>query len=232
MARVLILSGGGRYSDPWHPFPTTSQIIASALAEAGHEVEVSDRVEQRLCELTPGSIDVLLTDIGNAAADNVEVPTWDEPDPERYATAMQNLVAYRDSGGGLVGVHVSATAWPDEPEWANFLGGRWVRGTTMHPPLGPASIEVIDRDHPVTTGVASFETEDEKYTYLHVHDGVRVLAQHTYEGKPQPLVWAHETPAGGRVVYTALGHDEGAYEAPEVLRIIGQGVDWVTAARG
>ena len=203
MARVLILSGGGRYSDPWHPFPKTSQIIASALTEAGHEVEVSDRVEQRLSELAPGSIDVLITDIGNAAADNVEVPAWDEPDPERYATAMQNLVAYRDSGGALVGVHVSSTAWPDEPEWANFLGGRWVRGTTMHPPLGPASIEVIDRDHPVTSGVASFETEDEKYTYLHVHEGVRVLAQHTYEGEPQPRLGAPDPRGRPRGVHRA-----------------------------
>src|SRR5699024_10943285 len=182
-------------------------------------------------ELAPGSIDVLLTDIGNAAADNVEVPAWDEPDPGRYAAAMQNLCAYRDSGGALVGSHVSATAWLDEPEWAHFLRGRWVRGQTMLPPLGPASIEVIGPDHPVTSGVASFETEDVKYTHLHVHDGVRVLAQHTYEREPQPLVWAHQTPAGGRVVYTALGHDEGAYEAPEVLRIIRNGVDWVTAAR-
>src|SRR5690625_3068438 len=88
VAKVLILSGGGRYADPWHPFEETSQLIAAELAGAGHEVEVSDRVEERLEQLSPGSIDVLITDLGNASAENVEVPEWDQPDLERYARAM------------------------------------------------------------------------------------------------------------------------------------------------
>lgn len=33
--RALILSGAGRYADPWHPYAETSARLASLVAEAG-----------------------------------------------------------------------------------------------------------------------------------------------------------------------------------------------------
>jgi hypothetical protein len=42
MARSLILSGGGEYRDPWHPFAATSERLAGLLAALGHAVEVSE----------------------------------------------------------------------------------------------------------------------------------------------------------------------------------------------
>jgi uncharacterized protein len=32
MAEVLIISGAGSYSDPWHPFADTSQRLADIIA--------------------------------------------------------------------------------------------------------------------------------------------------------------------------------------------------------
>lgn len=58
MPRSLILSGGGEYSDPWHPFAATSARVAALLAAIGHEVEVSDLVDERYCHLrvAPGIV--------------------------------------------------------------------------------------------------------------------------------------------------------------------------------
>jgi uncharacterized protein len=63
MTRSLILSGGGEYSDPWHPFAATSERIASLLAELGHDVEISDLVADRVADL--GEWDMIVV---NAAA--------------------------------------------------------------------------------------------------------------------------------------------------------------------
>lgn len=50
-ARITVISGSGRYADPWHPFAETSQRIAGILRDAGHDVTVSDDVDARLAAL-------------------------------------------------------------------------------------------------------------------------------------------------------------------------------------
>jgi uncharacterized protein len=51
VTRSLILSGGGEYRDPWHPFAATSRRIADLLASLGHEVEISESVADRVADL-------------------------------------------------------------------------------------------------------------------------------------------------------------------------------------
>ena len=51
MTKSLILSGGGQYADPWHPFAATSQRIAGLLAGLGHDVEISELVADRVADL-------------------------------------------------------------------------------------------------------------------------------------------------------------------------------------
>src|SRR5690348_18076292 len=63
MTRSLILSGGGAYADPWHPFAATSQRIARILESLGHDVEVNDLVADRVADL--GGYDLIVV---NAAA--------------------------------------------------------------------------------------------------------------------------------------------------------------------
>jgi hypothetical protein len=38
MAEVLIISGAGCYSDPWHPFADTSRSLANIISGLGHDV--------------------------------------------------------------------------------------------------------------------------------------------------------------------------------------------------
>ena len=52
------------------------------------------------------------------------------------------LLAHLDGGGGLLGMHVAATSFTTMPRWPEILGGHWVRGTTMHPPLDLARIRL------------------------------------------------------------------------------------------
>jgi hypothetical protein len=46
--QALVLSGGGRYADPWHPFAETSGALAGILGESGFGVEIADGVDAAL----------------------------------------------------------------------------------------------------------------------------------------------------------------------------------------
>ena len=48
MARVTVVSGSGRFADPWHPLAETSARVADVLRGAGHEVTVTDDVDGTL----------------------------------------------------------------------------------------------------------------------------------------------------------------------------------------
>lgn len=217
VSQVLVLSGAGAYADPWHPFAETSALIAQVLTEAGHDVEVSEQVEARLADLD--GVDVLVVNAGDPGRDG-------QPASELVPAARAGLRAYRRRGGGIVAVHAAASTLPHVDEWAEAIGGRWVRGTSMHPEIGDAQIQVRDAAHPVTSGLDDFVTFDERYSYLELGAHATVLASHSHDGIDHPMVWATES-GNAHSVYIGLGHDARAYDAPETRRLLAQAVGWV-----
>src|SRR4029453_4419982 len=122
MAEILIISGAGCYSDPWHPFADTSQRLADIIAALGHEVTISEAVEQALAN--PGQPDLIVVNIGNPR----------EARPQSRIDAVERgLDRHLQRGGALLGVHVSATSMTTMTGWSQILGGHWVRGRTLHP---------------------------------------------------------------------------------------------------
>ena len=94
MAEVLIISGAGCYSDPWHAFADTSRCLADIIAGLGHDVTVSEAVEHALAE--PGEPDLLVINIGN--------PREARPQSNIDA-AERGLEGHLARGGALLGVH-------------------------------------------------------------------------------------------------------------------------------
>ena len=219
--RAVIASGAGRYADPWHPFPETSARVAGVLRSAGFKVEVDEDVDARLAGLRgAGSAELLVLNIGNPGDDR-----RDDAD----AASRAGLLAHLAAGRPLLALHVSSTSLPTIPEWESVLGGIWVRGTTFHPEYGTARVEIVDRGHPITAGLADFELSDEKYTALRVSPEVHVLAQHTLEGAAHPLVWTHRY-GSADVVYDALGHDAASFDSPEHRELLARAARWLTRA--
>ena len=216
-ARAVIVSGAGRYADPWHPFAETSARLAELLGEAGIAAEVDDDVDARLAD--PGDVDLLVVNIGN--------PGDTAPADE---AARRGLLGHLERGGGLLAVHAAATSLPGVPEWEAILGGIWVRGTTHHPPYGPAQIHLCDDQHPITAGLRDFELADERYTAMRVSGEVRVLADHELEDdrSRHPLLWTHRY-GPARIVYDALGHDAASYDSAEHREIVRRAARWLTA---
>ena len=216
---ALVVSGAGPYVDPWHDFAATSARLAAILEGLGHRVDITGEVEDALAD--PGDVRLLVVNIGNPA----------EPrSPERMVAAAAGLARHLAGGGGLLGIHCSSTSLTGMREWPGILGGRWVRGRTMHPPQDECVVSTTPAAHPITGGLTDFTVVDERYSYLETTPDVTVLYEHRFEDEAHPLVWAREA-GPGRVVYDALGHHVGSYDAPGHRALLERAMEWLTGAR-
>jgi type 1 glutamine amidotransferase len=224
--KALLLTGAGRYSDPWHPFAETSQALAELLREAGFDVEIPADVDSALEGLTALDLPVLL-------AVNVGLPRDDRPSPGTPEAAA-GLRRWLESGGPMLVSHASSTSFLDLPEWEEGLGGCWIRGTSMHPEYGTARIHLQGGSDPVVANIPDFDLMDERYSYLRTAPGITVHASHSYEGREHPVMWSlHRgaSPRGstGRTFYDALGHDAASYESPEHRELLLRAISWLAA---
>jgi type 1 glutamine amidotransferase len=217
MTRILIVSGGGDFTDPWHPFAETSGLIRQILDAPGRLIDVSMNVGNSLAGLADADArpDLVVVNAGNA----------ERPHPSDTAS-MDGLQSYLGAGLPLLIMHVAATAFPQEERWESILGGRWVRGTTMHPDWDHELIHVETDAHPIVAGVTDFSIWDERYSYLRTAADVRGLAWHEHDGLRHPILWARQHGAAS-VVYDALGHERQSYESPEHQQILRNSANWL-----
>ncbi|MET9483091.1 ThuA domain-containing protein [Streptomyces sp. NPDC006638] len=216
---VVVLSGEGQHSDPWHPLQETSAALAGVLGEE-NEVTVVTSLDDLGARI--GSADVLAV---NASADRAE-PV---PDDAAFGRLLDGFLG---RGGGLLAMHSSAVAFPGLPAWRSALGGTWKPGTSFHPPIGRTLIRKSALPHPLTEGLDEFWIFDERYTDLDFDPDVRLspLYTHTENGATHPLVWTR-TVGESRVLYDALGHDVRSFEAPEHVELLRRAVRWLSPRR-
>lgn len=212
--RAVVVSGSGRYADPWHDFPTTSLALAGIVREAGFDTEIDEHVDERLAAV--GDVDLLVLNIGDPH----------DADPADAATRA-GLLAHLAAGRPLLAAHVSSTSLRFVAEWETILGGVWVRDTTFHPDYGPGRVEIADHDHPITRGLADFDIEDELYTDMRLAADLHTLTLHRHEGAAHPLMWTHRF-GEAAVVYDALGHDAASYESATHRELLRRATLWLT----
>jgi hypothetical protein len=218
--RALILSGTGRYADPWHPFAATSEALAGLLREAGFGVDMADDVDTALAGLAASGLpDLLVVNVG--------LPRDGRPSPGT-PDASAGLRRWLADGRPLLVSHVSSTSFLDSPEWPDALGGRWVRGRSMHPDYGPAAVHVLPESGALVKGIPDFELPDERYSYLQTAAAITVHATHTHEGLEHPLMWSMDR-MPGRTFYDALGHDAASYQSPEHRELMLRAIAWLAA---
>jgi type 1 glutamine amidotransferase len=140
------------------------------------------------------------------------------------------LRAFMAAGGGWVGVHAAADTEDGWPWYETLVGARFAR----HPPVQPASVRVVDRDHPATARLpAVWARTDEWYDFRRNPRGrVRVLAtldESSYRGggmgADHPIAWCHGT-GQGRAFYTAGGHTAASWAEPRFLAHVAGALRW------
>lgn len=213
--RAVIASGSGRYADPWHLFRHTSARLAEILREDGWDVAIVDDPDRALTSLEGAAL--LIVNAGDP---------WRGGESGRGAdpVAEAGLSAAIDRGIGIIAVHIALASLRDYPRWRETIGGEWEEGTSWHPPIRDVVVPVLDREHPVTAGLAHVAAFDELYTDLAVDPGVRVLAAHERDAASHPLVWVREDPT--RVVVTAFGHEERAYDSGSLRTLVREAARW------
>jgi len=220
MTTTLIVSGGGDFTDPWHPFEATSELLRDLLADEGHEATVTTEVIRTLTALGD-TADADLPELVVINAGNAERPTAGDDD------AIAGLERYLATGRPLLVMHVATTAFPEVDAWEEIVGGRWVRGTTMHPDWDHGTVHVATDAHPIVAGIHDFAIWDERYSYLRVGAGIVPLATQEHDGIEHPILWAKHY-GGARVVYDALGHEPRSYESEPHRQILRNAAAWLT----
>jgi type 1 glutamine amidotransferase len=144
------------------------------------------------------------------------------------------------AGGGYLGVHSAADTEYDWPFYGALVGAYF----KAHPAIQAASVKIEVTDHPATVGLPSpWSRSDEWYDFrTNPRAAVEVLAtvdESTYAGATMgttmgttmggdhPIAWSHATAAGGRALYTAMGHTQASYADPAFRQHLVGALRWV-----
>ncbi len=217
-ARVLIVTGEDYAGHDWKA--TTPVLAAAIAADPRLEVDVHDDLT------TLGALDLT-----PYAALVLHFKNYDPAVPGR--PGLDALVRHAEAGSGLVLVHFACGAFEEfRDEYAELVGRIWFGaqpppGRHQHDPHGAFTVEVADSAHPITCGLADFETTDELYTCLEGDVPVEVLFEglSVRDGVKYPLAFVHH-PGAGRVFHCVLGHDTAALENPPVAELYRRGTAW------
>ena len=210
--RVVIITGRDY---PGHKWKETSPVLADLLRE-DRRLQV-DVVEQPSFLASPklAEYDTIV----------LHFMDWEQPDPG--PAARKNLRALVRKGKGLVLVHFACGAFQDWPEFATLAGRAWDPELRGHDPHGKFRVDIIDKIHPVTQGMTSFDTVDELYTCLAGDRPIHLLAtaRSKVDQKDYPMAFVLNE-GKGQVFHCVLGHDVQAFEAQGVKDLFRRGCAW------
>lgn len=109
------------------------------------------------------------------------------------------------------------------PEFTALLGNRFL----AHPKISPTRIDVVQPEHPLVTGLASFVTTDELYV-MELREDLDVLLDTEFTGEcpgfevshsgtrtRHPVLYTRKE-GDGEVVYFTLGHCRGRFDVSDL----------------
>lgn len=203
--RALILTGHNHPAHDWRK--VTATLLPVIEQDPRVQVDVTENIE----------------DLGNASIHDYDLlvmnySNWDRPGLSDHAKA--NFIKYLQAGGGLSVIHYANGAFvytiPNaESDWEEYrtkiVRRVWIHGEgkSGHDAYGPFRVEMTAVKHPITAGLADFETRDELY-YRQMGDLpiVPLATAHSRDtAANEPMAWAYNY-GKARVFQTVLGHGE------------------------
>ncbi len=161
--------------------------------------------------------------------DGVEFPDRrNSPVPWMTLEQEEFIEQFVLSGGGFLALHNSAWDYPWKNGYRRTLGGYYIG----HPPIADFNVDVVNKTHPVTAGVESYEITDEQHFLYFDYDRVEILlVSQGQDGRQSVSGWAHEY-GKGRVVYLPHGHSLKALMHPCVQKLLHNAVKWLLGKDG
>jgi type 1 glutamine amidotransferase len=212
--RAIILAG-----DFYHKAPDAFEGIGPILREAGLAVTNStDFAALGAAQLADKKLLVILRD-GIEFPNGHDKPgvVWMQPAQEE---AIEQFVL---RGGAFLALHNAGWGYPWRGAYRRTLGGYYIG----HPPLARFHVEVVNKSHPVTAGVASYDIDDEQHMLTFDYDRVQVLlTSQGQDGRGTVSGWAYEY-GQGRVIYLPHGHTLEVIRHPSSLQLLRNATRWL-----
>jgi len=210
--RVLIVTG---VDYPGHKWRLTTPVLAAGLDKDPRLAVDVVETPEFLASPKLAGYDVIVMHFMN----------W-QGQPALGENVREGLRQAVAGGKGLVLVHFACGAFQGWPEFANIAGRAWNPKLRPHDPHGSFRVNIADPNHPITRGLAAFETTDELYTCLDGNTPIHVLASATskVDKKDYPMAFVLNY-GKGRVFHCPLGHDEKAFSEP-VCELFRRGAAW------
>jgi type 1 glutamine amidotransferase len=162
----------------------------------------------------------------------------------RHNRLVDNLLAYVEQGGGLVGIHAATDSCYGHKAYGEAMGGYF----SGHPWTANMNVTIVveDGEHaiikPVFEGMKDFRIMDEIYQFKpepYSREKLRVLLHLDPERSDKPkraparadgdyaVCWVQSV-GKGRVFYTSLGHNHEIYSNPLMLKHYLAGIQFAT----
>jgi len=213
---ILILTGGHDYDAPnFYNIFDDMPNIKYDKAEVPKDMDL----------LAPGlekKYDLLLTyDMNN-------FPSITDEQRIRFASLIE-------SGMPLIVMHHSLCGHDNWSLYRQMIGGQYLhKAIEIDGKSYPASsfkygldidVQVVDKNHPITRGIENFTIRDEGYKNMYIRKGVHVLLKTDHPDATPEVAWT--TRYGKAAIFAiALGHDNKAYENPNLRQILHQAIQW------
>lgn len=203
-----------------------------------HDFETNGRILGDVVESIDGATATVTTDKDRLLPETIEnygaIVDY-TTDSSMTDAQREGFLGFVRDGGGYVGVHPAADIRNfydgdgNDPALEELLGAGYID----HPEKTDVTVELIDREHPITEGLADYTVFDEPYRFGWDRvDEVHVLAKlrHREMGEV-PVAWTK--PYGdGRVFYVSTGHTNEACENRTFQSLVARGVEWAAGRTG
>ena len=218
--QLLILSGRNN-----HEWQKTTPVLLKMYRESRRfTVEVTERPDTLSGEHI-SSFDAV---VSNWSA-------WPEHDYRWPKAAEDGLREFIEQGGGFVLLHAASATFYDWSEYQEMAGTTWGDSTT-HGSVVPHKVVIVDKEHPITDGIADFWITDELWVNAGVNANLNILAasysnpDNKGRGEMEPVVhWT--TKAKGRIFHNILGHNERALKNTGLKTLMLRGTEWAATGK-
>jgi len=216
--KVLLITGDDVGAHPWREISETTREIL--VGSGKFDVKVSE--------------DPLILESATALNnyDALVFTIYAQKLGDLTPQGKENLLNYVKGGKGFFVQHLATASFPKWEEFGKLCGRKWVMGTSGHGPRAVFTSKIVDKEHPITRGLADFTTDDELYAKLQGNEDIHVLvtADSEWSKKTEPLIFT-KSYGQGRVVHNAYGHDGKALKTPNVQKIILRGTEWAASGK-
>jgi hypothetical protein len=216
-ASALILAG-----DKYHNAGDAFEGVGAALKHAVAGIDVMCTADfARFHEQLPGKQLLVIHRDGMEYPNgpDAEMVRWMQPGQE---DAIEQFVL---NGGAFLALHNAGWDYPWQGGYRRTLGGYYIG----HPAIACFHVEVVNKTHPVTAGVASYDIEDEQHWLHFDFDRVTPLLVSQgqgNDGRQSVSGWAYEY-GKGRVVYLPHGHTLAVIQHPSFQQLLRNAARWL-----